>query len=93
VDREGLWFKVLASRYGDVRERVQEEGRDGSAWWREIVKIREGVGTEGGSWFDENIHMKIGNGVKTFFWSDCWVGRFLLGRGLEGCLIYLVLRI
>jgi len=43
VDREGLWFKVLASRYGEVRGQVQEEGRDRSSWWRGWVP-REGVG-------------------------------------------------
>lgn len=61
MDREGLWFRVLASPYGEVRRRMQERGKDGSAWWREIVKIRKGVGTNGGSWFYENILMKIGN--------------------------------
>jgi hypothetical protein len=40
VDREGLWFKVLLSRYGKERGRPREGGRLGSAWWKEIVKIR-----------------------------------------------------
>jgi hypothetical protein len=39
VDRDGLWFKVLSSRYGEQRGRLREGGSNGAAWWREIVKI------------------------------------------------------
>jgi len=46
----------------------------GSAWWREIVKIQNGISVEGGSWFEESITKRLGNGLNTFFWSDCWVG-------------------
>lgn len=74
VDREGLWFKVLLSRYGEERGRLREGSRLGSAWWKEIVKIREGIGVEGGGWFEENISIRLGNGLNTYFWSDCWVG-------------------
>jgi hypothetical protein len=45
----------------------------GSAWWREIVKIQNGIGVESGSWFEENILKRLGNGLNIFFWSDCWV--------------------
>jgi len=48
VDRDGLWFKVLSSRYGEERGRIREGARLGSAWWREIVKIRDVIGVEGG---------------------------------------------
>ncbi|MCI80878.1 hypothetical protein A2U01_0102149, partial [Trifolium medium] len=42
VDSGGLWFMVLAARYGMKRGRLREgEGR-GSSWQREIAKIREG---------------------------------------------------
>lgn len=72
--REGLWYKVLSSRYGDKRGQIKDGGRYGSVWLREIVKIRERFEIEGGSWFEESIQMKIDNGIKTFFWSDSWVG-------------------
>ena len=49
VDRGGLWFRVLAAHYG------MEGGRGGSSWWREIAKIRDGVGGVGGSWFEDCI--------------------------------------
>jgi hypothetical protein len=47
-------------------------------WWREIVKIQDGVGVEGGNWFEDNITKSVGNGFDTFFWSDCWVGSMKL---------------
>ncbi|MCI81228.1 putative non-LTR retroelement reverse transcriptase related, partial [Trifolium medium] len=43
MDREVLWFRVLAARYGVEGGRVKEGGRRGSTWWREIVRIREGA--------------------------------------------------
>lgn len=77
MDRDGLWFKVLSSRYGEDNGRLKEGGRMGSAWWREIVKIHEGIGVEGGSWFDANVKKVVGNGFNTYFWSDYWVGSFM----------------
>jgi len=46
---------LLSSRYGNERWRIQDGGRHGSTWWRDIVKIREGFGIEDGSWFEESI--------------------------------------
>ncbi|GAU22845.1 hypothetical protein TSUD_282120 [Trifolium subterraneum] len=65
VDREGLWFRVLAARYGVERGRLREGGRRGSVWWREIERIREG-GELGGSWFGELVSKKVGDGSETF---------------------------
>ncbi|MCI64924.1 putative non-LTR retroelement reverse transcriptase related, partial [Trifolium medium] len=48
VDREGLWFRVLAARYGVERGRLREGGLRGSVWWREVVRIRDGGGDAGG---------------------------------------------
>ncbi|GAU41056.1 hypothetical protein TSUD_374110 [Trifolium subterraneum] len=42
-DKGGLWFRVLVARYGVARGRVREGGRSGSSWWREIVRIHDGV--------------------------------------------------
>ncbi|MCI67353.1 receptor-like kinase, partial [Trifolium medium] len=47
VDRDGLWFRVLAARYGVEGGRLRDGGRIGSSWWREITRIREGGGELG----------------------------------------------
>ncbi|GAU10220.1 hypothetical protein TSUD_423930, partial [Trifolium subterraneum] len=74
VDRGGLWFRVLAARYGVERGCVREGGRNGSAWWREIVRIRDGVDGLGGRWFGEGVVRKVGDGTESFFWTDPWLG-------------------
>ncbi|GAU35285.1 hypothetical protein TSUD_274870 [Trifolium subterraneum] len=55
VDREGLWFRVLASRYGVERGRLCVGGMRGSSWWREIARIRDGGGEAEGVWFGGHI--------------------------------------
>ncbi|MCI30191.1 receptor-like kinase, partial [Trifolium medium] len=55
VDREGLWFRVLAARYGVEGGRLRDVGRRGSSWWREITRIGEGGGELGGRWFGEHV--------------------------------------
>ena len=72
VDREGLWFRVLAARYGVEGGRLRDGGRRGSSWWREIARIREG-GDLGGRWFGAHVSRRVGDGSDTFFWTDPWV--------------------
>ncbi|GAU49075.1 hypothetical protein TSUD_25340 [Trifolium subterraneum] len=57
VDREGLWFRVLTTRYG-IERGCLREGGSGSSWWREIVRIRDGVDDLGGGWFWESVLKK-----------------------------------
>ncbi|CAJ2630083.1 unnamed protein product [Trifolium pratense] len=73
VDNEGMWFRVLAARYGMERGRLRDGGRKGSTWWREIVSIREGVGVPEGRWFGDHVVRRVGDGVDTFFWTDTWL--------------------
>ncbi|PNX64457.1 ribonuclease H, partial [Trifolium pratense] len=73
VDREGLWFRVLAARYGVEGGRVRDGGRCGSLWWREIVSIREGGGESGGRWFGDHVVRRVGDGSDTLFWTDPWL--------------------
>ncbi|CAJ2667177.1 unnamed protein product [Trifolium pratense] len=73
VDREGLWFRVLAGRYGVERERLCEGGARGSTWWRELARIRDGGGEAGRGWFREYVSRQVGDGSDTFFWTDPWV--------------------
>ncbi|GAU10775.1 hypothetical protein TSUD_426480, partial [Trifolium subterraneum] len=72
VDREGLWFRVLAARYGVEKGRLRDRGRRGSLWWKEITRIREG-GELGGSWFGEHVLKRVGDESDTYFWTDPWV--------------------
>ncbi|CAJ2666781.1 unnamed protein product [Trifolium pratense] len=73
VDRESLWFRVLAGRYGVERGRLCDGGARGSTWWRELARIRDGGGEVGGGWFSEHVSRKVGNRLDTFFWTDPWV--------------------
>lgn len=44
VDKEGLWYRVLKARYGEVGGCIVEGGRNVSRWWRMICNVREGRG-------------------------------------------------
>lgn len=82
-----MWFNLLATTYGLVGGRLQAGGREGSAWWREIINIRDGVGSVVGTWFPNNLNLKVGNRVHSLFWFDRWVGdvffQVRLGRLFE----------
>ncbi|GAU51777.1 hypothetical protein TSUD_415630, partial [Trifolium subterraneum] len=73
VDREGLWFRVLAARYGVERGSLCAGGTRGSSWWREVAHIRGGGGEANGGWFGGHISRQVGDGSDTFFWTDPWV--------------------
>ncbi|GAU11399.1 hypothetical protein TSUD_343900 [Trifolium subterraneum] len=73
VDREGLWFRVLAARYGIERGRLCVGGLRGSSWWRDVARIRDGGGEGEGGWFGGHISRKVGDGSDTFFWTDPWL--------------------
>jgi len=70
TDKEGLWYRVLKARYGEVGGRLQEGGRNSSAWWRMLSSVREGVGERVGRWFDDNTRRVLGDGRDTLFWYD-----------------------
>ncbi|MCI12202.1 putative non-LTR retroelement reverse transcriptase, partial [Trifolium medium] len=73
VDREGLWYRVLAARYGVEGGRLRDGGRRGSLWWQEIASIREGGGEPGGRWFGDHVVRRVGDGSDTLFWTDPWL--------------------
>jgi len=54
--------------------RMRGWGRSGSSWWREIAKIRDGLGGLGGGWFQEGLSRLVGDGADTLFWHDTWLG-------------------
>jgi len=74
VDKEGLWYRVLKTRYGEEGGRLKEGGRLCSAWWRSLCRLREGVGEGFGNWFDNNTRRVVGDGRSTLFWHDIWAG-------------------
>jgi len=74
VKRVGFLCRVLVARYGDEVGRLDVGGRSVSSWWREVAKIRDGVGVEGGGWFDECVSRKVGDGEDTYFWHDRYLG-------------------
>ncbi|KAK2403415.1 hypothetical protein QL285_052853 [Trifolium repens] len=74
VDREGLWFRVLAARYGLEHGRLRAGGSRGSVWWRDVVRVRDGVGGPRDGWFGESVTRKVEDGTNTLFWSDPWLG-------------------
>ncbi|GAU30447.1 hypothetical protein TSUD_392600 [Trifolium subterraneum] len=78
MERDSLWFRVLAARYGLERGRLCAGGTRGSTWWRELVRIRDGGGWLEGGWFGEHIRRKVGDGSDTFFWTDPWMDGILL---------------
>jgi len=51
IDREGLWFRLLAARYDLERGRLKACGWEGSVCWRYISSIRDGGASVLGSWF------------------------------------------
>ncbi|KAK2370837.1 hypothetical protein QL285_083849 [Trifolium repens] len=64
----------MAACYGVERGRLRDGGGRGSSWWREIARIRDGVGGTREGWFGEGIVKRVGDGSDTFFWTDPWVG-------------------
>ncbi|PNX74295.1 cysteine-rich receptor-like protein kinase, partial [Trifolium pratense] len=60
-------------RYGLEGGSLRAGGQRGSVWWRELVRIREGVGEPGGSWFMEHVSRRVGDGSDTLFWIDPWL--------------------
>ncbi|XP_024642292.1 uncharacterized protein [Medicago truncatula] len=79
VDREALWRKVLVARYGVADGGLEDGdledgGRSCSSWWREIVRIRDGICEGGEGWFGACVRRRVGDGAKIDFWRDRWCG-------------------
>ena len=68
VDRGGLWYRVFVARYGEEVGRLEVGGRSVSIWWREIAKIRDGIGVDGGGSFADRVERRVGDGSDTLFW-------------------------
>ncbi|KAK2369884.1 hypothetical protein QL285_082984 [Trifolium repens] len=74
ADKTRLWYRVLVARYGEEAWRVTTGGRRSYSWWREITRIRDGVGevAERG-WFEEGVDRRL-------HVADQWLWRYDPGR-------------
>ena len=62
-----MWFRVLAARYSEEAGRLKVGGRSGSCWWREIAKIRDGVGEAEGAGLQKECRRRWGMDLKLSF--------------------------
>jgi len=72
VDREGLWFRLLAARYGLERGQLLAGGVRVRCCGR--ILLASGMVVVLRSWFPNNLQLHVGNGANTLFWVDKWVG-------------------
>lgn len=89
-NEEGLWVKVIKSKYREnpflegsgerlLRGRVRGGGVM-SGWWFEICKIYWGIKGEG---MRKDFVRIVGKGNNTRFWADWWVGDMLLNEKFQ----------
>jgi hypothetical protein len=69
-EKNSLWVRVLASKYGESNGRINRDGSQGSAWWKDINNIERGVWGFKLDWFSEKLSRHLGNGSDTLFWLD-----------------------
>ena len=62
------------ARYGVEDGGLEDGGRSCSSWWREIVRIRDGIDEGGEGWFASCVSRRVGDGANTDFWRDRWYG-------------------
>ncbi|XP_024632642.1 uncharacterized protein [Medicago truncatula] len=65
---------TLVARYGVRDGRLEDGGRSGSIWWKEIGRIIEGEGGGGVGWFEGCVVRCVGDGEDTLFWHERWCG-------------------
>jgi len=77
IQKDSLWFKVLAARYGLEEGRVSEGGCVGSVWWNQLQDVSRGDGLEVGRWFANNLVRVVE--ILGFGRMDSWrEGRFVI---------------
>ncbi|GKV27391.1 hypothetical protein SLEP1_g36564 [Rubroshorea leprosula] len=74
---QGLWDKVIESKYGgrggNWFEWVREGRGIGSLWWRDVCCLNY-VDEECEGWLTEGFKLKLGEGKGVSFWWDNWGG-------------------
>lgn len=65
---------------------LREGGRNGSVWWQQMARIREGVGVQVDGWFEEKLSRRWGmERILTFGQTGGW-GEMCLVFGSDVCL-------
>ncbi|GKV36996.1 hypothetical protein SLEP1_g45072 [Rubroshorea leprosula] len=63
---KGLWKKVIAEKYGRVREPsfnwLRENMNFGSSWWRDLSRLND-IDKEKKGWLVDGLELKLGEGV------------------------------
>ncbi|GKV48453.1 hypothetical protein SLEP1_g55266 [Rubroshorea leprosula] len=80
---DGLWSKVISSKYGENGghwlDWVRDRSGGGSIWWRDIQNLNAGDGGNAG-WLTEGFRIKVGEGKRVSFWWDEWCGEICLAN-------------
>ncbi|GKU89787.1 hypothetical protein SLEP1_g3881 [Rubroshorea leprosula] len=80
---DGLWSKVMSSKYGENGghwlDWVRDRSGGGSIWWRDIQNLNVGDGVYAG-WLTEGFRIKVGEGKRVSFWWDEWCGESCLAN-------------
>ncbi|GKV24110.1 hypothetical protein SLEP1_g33762 [Rubroshorea leprosula] len=80
---EGLWRRVIASKYSEGRGHWKDWIRNGagasSLWWRDVRGINKVEGESSG-WLTEGFRLKIREGKDVSFWWDEWCGECCLAN-------------
>jgi len=92
VENKSLWYRVLASRYGEVGGIIAKEGQFNSVWRNNLINIKNRVGVGSGRWFDANVGREVADGTQTLFRWDPWIDRIVLKIFLVAFLILLLIR-
>ncbi|GKV44307.1 hypothetical protein SLEP1_g51499 [Rubroshorea leprosula] len=76
-NEQGLWDKIIASKYGGSGGHWLDWVRDGrgigSLWWRDVGCLNN-VDEEKEGWLTEGFKLKLGEGKGVSFWRDNWGG-------------------
>ncbi|GKV14964.1 hypothetical protein SLEP1_g25762 [Rubroshorea leprosula] len=83
VKEDGLWRKVIESKYSEGGGQWMDWVRNGagacSSWWRDVRRINTAEGEISG-WLTESFRLKVGEGKDVSFWWDEWCGEFCLAN-------------
>lgn len=74
MEKQGLWYRALLDRYGDVEGVLGEGGRGSSLWWRDVNLVDKGIWGFRHNWLWGSMLKVMGNCADTNFWHDPWVG-------------------